>query len=62
VEEIASYVTADSLAYLSMEGLGSAVGDRNSSTFCNACFSGLYLTEHLSPVKTKRLAEAVAEG
>jgi len=62
VEEIARFVTADSLGYLSMEGLGSAVGDRDSSTFCNACFSGRYLTNHLSPVKTKRLAEVVAEG
>src|SRR5499433_333343 len=62
VEEIAKYVTADTLGYLSLEGLGSAVGDRESTTFCNACFSGRYLTEHLSPLKTKRLAEVVAEG
>jgi amidophosphoribosyltransferase len=44
-EEIARYVTADSLGYLSMEGLGEAVGDASSSSFCNACFSGKYLTE-----------------
>ena len=43
-EEIARYVTADSLGYLSLEGLGSAVGDPESKTFCNACFSGKYLT------------------
>jgi amidophosphoribosyltransferase len=58
VEEIGRFLTADSLAYLSMEGLGNAVGDKSSSTFCNACFSGNYLTEHLAPVKTRRL-EAV---
>ena len=61
VEEIARYITADSLAYLSIEGLGAAVGDVESTTFCNACFSGNYLTDHLSPVKPKRLAE-VLEG
>jgi len=61
VEEIARYITADSLAYLSIEGLGAAVGDVESATFCNACFSGNYLTDHLSPVKPKRLAE-VLEG
>ncbi|HEX4620248.1 MAG TPA: amidophosphoribosyltransferase [Myxococcaceae bacterium] len=43
-EEIARYVTADSLGYLSVEGLGAAVGDPTSSTFCNACFTGNYLT------------------
>jgi amidophosphoribosyltransferase len=45
VEEIARYVTADSLGYLSLEGLGAAVGDPESRTFCTACFSGKYLTE-----------------
>jgi amidophosphoribosyltransferase len=42
-EEIARYVTADTLGYLSLEGLGSAVGDREQKTFCTACFSGRYL-------------------
>ncbi len=44
VDEIARYVTADSLGYLSLEGLGAAVGDKTSATHCNACFSGNYLT------------------
>lgn len=53
-EEIARYVTADSLGYLSMEGLGTAVGDPGSKSYCNACFSGSYLTQLLAPglVKT----------
>ncbi|MCI0571287.1 MAG: amidophosphoribosyltransferase [Myxococcaceae bacterium] len=56
VDEISRYVTADSLGYLSMEGLGAAVGDRNSSTFCNACFSGNYLTGDLvTPVPRPQL-------
>ncbi len=41
IEEIARYVTADSLGYLALEGLKSAVGDEG--TFCDACFSGNYL-------------------
>ncbi len=45
VDEIARYVTADSLGYLSLEGLGEAVGDPRFETFCNACFSGKYLTK-----------------
>ncbi|WP_225413338.1 amidophosphoribosyltransferase [Stigmatella hybrida] len=47
-EEIARYVTADSLGYLSQEGLGAAVGDRERNTFCTACFSGKYLTGDLT--------------
>jgi amidophosphoribosyltransferase len=49
VEEIARYVTADTLGYISMEGLGSAVGDKERTTFCTACFSGKYLTGNLNP-------------
>jgi amidophosphoribosyltransferase len=45
VDEIARYVTADSLGYLSLEGMGEAVSDPKLSTFCNACFSGKYLTQ-----------------
>jgi amidophosphoribosyltransferase len=40
VDEIARYVTADSLAYLSLEGMLSAIGNKDS--FCHACFSGQY--------------------
>ncbi len=41
-EEIASYVTSDSLGYLSLEGVYRAVGqDRHG--YCDACFSGNYL-------------------
>jgi amidophosphoribosyltransferase len=47
-EEIARYVTADSLGYLSLEGMGLAVGDRERRTFCTACFSGQYLTGNLA--------------
>jgi len=44
VDEIAKYVTADSLGYLSREGLYAAVGGDRSG-FCDACFSGEYLIE-----------------
>lgn len=45
VEEIRKYVTADSLGYLSMEGLKGALkcpGSADHSSFCEACFSGKY--------------------
>ena len=37
-------MTADTLGYLSLEGLGAAVGIRSRGTFCTACFTGKYLT------------------
>ena len=40
VEEIATYLRVDSLAYLSMEGLLEATGDRDR--YCDACFTGDY--------------------
>jgi len=45
VEEIRTYTTADSLGYLSMEGLHKALdwkGPKDTRTFCDACFSGDY--------------------
>lgn len=45
VDEIARYVTADSLAYLSLEGMVEAVAgtrDTGNCALCHACFSGEY--------------------
>jgi amidophosphoribosyltransferase len=44
VDEIAKYVTADSLGYLSIEGLYAALGE-NRQGFCDACFTGDYILE-----------------
>ncbi|PLX71722.1 MAG: amidophosphoribosyltransferase [Denitrovibrio sp.] len=43
VEEIRKYITADSLSYLSLEGLMECV---NGGGYCHACFSGQYPTLH----------------
>ncbi|MGC8852079.1 MAG: amidophosphoribosyltransferase [Hydrogenobacter sp.] len=40
IEELQRFVGADSLKYLSLEGLKSCVKD--PSEFCDACFSGIY--------------------
>lgn len=43
VEQIRQYITADSLEYLSVQGLREACGsDRDVPQFCEACFSGDY--------------------
>jgi amidophosphoribosyltransferase len=44
VEEIRRFVDADSLAYLSLEGLREAVDDRHRD-YCYACYTGDYPTE-----------------
>ena len=43
-EEIAKFITADSLAYLSDQGLHQSVGDSlgTGRAFCDACFTGDY--------------------
>ncbi|MEO8700705.1 MAG: amidophosphoribosyltransferase [Kofleriaceae bacterium] len=43
IEEIGRYVTCDSIAYLSHEGMMTAVGTDDKGTgFCSACFTGGY--------------------
>ena len=46
LEEIRKYITADTLAYLSVEGLREAVeGAADGSSYCEACFTGDYPIE-----------------
>ena len=40
-EEIAKYIEADSLAYLSIDGLVRAIKDKKEN-YCFACFDGNY--------------------
>jgi amidophosphoribosyltransferase len=42
VEEVRTFIGADSLAYLSIEGLMRAVGRGTIDQFCRACFDGSY--------------------
>jgi amidophosphoribosyltransferase len=41
LEQIRKYVEADSLAYLSIDGLKQAVGERQTS-YCTSCYTGVY--------------------
>jgi amidophosphoribosyltransferase len=47
VEEIRQYIGADSLAYLSLEGLKKACHDGEKTTYCTACYTGNYPTKLL---------------
>ncbi|MBM4250988.1 MAG: amidophosphoribosyltransferase [Deltaproteobacteria bacterium] len=42
VDAIRAYIGCDSLAYLSIEGLRSVLGDSDPGRFCTACFNGKY--------------------
>ncbi len=52
LSEIAKYVTADSLGYLSNEGMMKAAGAEPRS-FCDACFTGEYLVQ-LTPLSVPK--------
>ena len=56
VDEIARYVTADSLGYLSLEGMLKAVSGPNGDPtgYCHACFSGEYAIPFTSQASAKR--------
>jgi amidophosphoribosyltransferase len=45
VEEIRHYIEADSLAYLSLDGLLKCVHDKNNVGYCTACYTGNYPTQ-----------------
>jgi amidophosphoribosyltransferase len=60
VEEIARYVTADSLGYLSLDGMVNAVagGEGRKGRYCHACFSGEYSIP-FTPPSAKRQTRIV---
>lgn len=53
IDEICKYITADTLGYLSIDGMRKVVGveDGTCGNFCDACFNGDY------PVKFPRLTD-----
>jgi len=59
VEEIREYIGADSLAYLSLEGLKRACGEGPLISYCSACYTGSYPTnivdvEEILPAAVRR--------
>jgi amidophosphoribosyltransferase len=58
VEEIRRYIGADSLAYLSMDGMKKACHDGEKTTYCTACYTGQYPT---NLVDVEEIQPAVVE-
>jgi amidophosphoribosyltransferase len=48
VEEIRQFIGADSLAYVSLEGLKKACGEGEQTTYCTACYTGEYPTDFVA--------------
>ena len=44
VEQIREYIGADSLSYLSLEGMRKACGEGEKTSYCTACYTGKYPT------------------
>src|SRR6202171_4483956 len=44
VEEIREFIGADSLSYLSLTGMKKACGDGEKTSYCTACYTGVYPT------------------
>jgi amidophosphoribosyltransferase len=45
IEEIRDYIGADSLAYLSLDGLKAACAEGEKTSYCTSCYTGIYPTE-----------------
>jgi amidophosphoribosyltransferase len=59
VEEIREFIGAESLAYLSLEGMKKACADGEKTTYCTACYTGVYPTnwvdvEEIQPAAVRR--------
>jgi amidophosphoribosyltransferase len=60
IEEIRDYIGADSLAYLSLEGLREACAEGEKTTYCTSCYTGIYPTKFI-PVDQIQPAAAAAK-
>jgi amidophosphoribosyltransferase len=53
VDEIAEFIGADSLGYLSLEGMLRACGDPQGTRHCTACYNNDYPIKVTSAARTK---------
>jgi len=60
LEEICDFIGADSLGYLSLEGLLRACGDPQGNRHCTACYTGNYPIPVTSEARTKTERESGA--
>jgi amidophosphoribosyltransferase len=56
IDEIAKYVTADSVGYLTVDALHKSVGGTQGAGYCDACFTGNYPVAFEKPTSRRQLA------
>jgi amidophosphoribosyltransferase len=56
LEQIRDYIGADSLAYLSLEGLRQACAEGEKTTYCSSCYTGIYPTDFIPLDKIQPVA------
>src|SRR5438270_3295547 len=61
VDEIRQYIGADSLSYLSLDGMKTACAEGLKTNYCTACYTGLYPTEFVD-VNDVKPAPAIASS
>ena len=61
VEEITDFIGADSLAYLSLDGMKEACGEGEKTTYCTACYTGDYPTQYIDVEEIKPVEAAKAK-
>ncbi|MBI2681984.1 MAG: amidophosphoribosyltransferase [Acidobacteriales bacterium] len=61
VEQIREYIGADSLAYLSLDGMRVACGEGETTAYCTACYTGHYPTEFVDVKDIKPAAGLVVK-
>src|SRR5271165_386570 len=61
VDEIREYIGANSLAYLSLEGLRQAAGEGEGVSYCTGCYTGKYPTPFFLDVEDIQPAMAVGD-
>ena len=62
VDEIREYIGADSLAYLSLEGMKEACGEGERTTYCTACYTGKYPTKLVDVEEIQPATEPVVKN
>jgi amidophosphoribosyltransferase len=55
IEAMREFITADSLGFLSEEGMYAFIGDGTAQGFCDACFTGRYPIPVADDIKTRQL-------
>ncbi len=60
IEQIREFIGADSLGYLSLEGMKKACGDGEKTSYCTACYTGKYPTNWVDVEEIQPVAVAKA--